>query len=504
MNGMDLQAIWTCAALGFVGCLTLIPSIRRHHASREERNNRSFHHTHGKPVTRFGGVGLAGAFVLVAILAAGFCWDRLRFSTDVVAVIGAMAMFGLGFWDDCRPLGAKFKLSGQILIAAGVHLAGVGIEHIKNPFSGGAIVLGGWGLVVTIVWLVAFTNLINLIDGIDGLAGGISLMLMCLLVCVGINSHSYSTLLAAGTAGALVAFLYFNFPPAKIYMGDGGAYFLGFLIGVLAITNSHKGTVAAALLAPLFAMALPIADVTLAILRRGLKGLPIFRPDRQHIHHRLVGIGFSRRRTVLTLYALSLVCLAMALAAFWSQGRLVPILFGVMFLIVLFSARCFGFLQDWLAVRKAVGTSLQLRRESRYALAMMTWLEMEAERCENLQELWTSYLFVTRKLGFSQVRLVLERDADFVWKSQATGDTELLRRRQELRLANITAIEFSADASAIPATVFEHLTELAAETWMKVAQRWQKANGQPIRFEPAVLSIVPLVEPGRVLVANAA
>jgi len=134
----------------------------------------------------------------------------------------------------------------------------------------------------------------------------------------------------------------------------------------------------------------------------------------------------------------------------------------------------------------------------------MTWLEMEAERCDNLQELWTSYLFVTRKLGFSQVRLVLERDTDFVWKSPAVSDTDLLRRRQELRLANITAIEYSAEAGTMPATVFDHLTELAAETWMKVAQRWQKANDQPIRFEPAVLKIVPLVEPGRVLVANAA
>ena len=185
MNVMDLQPVLTCAALGFAACLTLIPSIRRHHASREGQNIRSFHHTHGKSVTRFGGVGLAGAFVLVAVLAAGFCWERLRFSTDLVCVIGALAMFGLGFWDDCRPLGAKCKLAGQILIGGGVYLAGVGIEQLKNPLTGEPIVLGAWGFVATIIWLVAFTNLINLVDGIDGLAGGISLMLMCLLVCVG-------------------------------------------------------------------------------------------------------------------------------------------------------------------------------------------------------------------------------------------------------------------------------------------------------------------------------
>src|SRR5262245_12429778 len=240
MKGMDLQAISACAALGFVACLTLIPSIRRHHAAQEGQNVRSFHHTHGKSVTRFGGVGLAGAFALVAILAAGFCWERLRFPTDVVCVVGAMAMFGLGFWDDCRPLGAKLKLTGQILVAAGVYLAGIGIEQIKDPFSGEPVVLGAWGFIATILWLVAFTNLINLVDGIDGLAGGISLMLMCLLVCVGFNSHSYSTLLAAGTAGALLAFLSFNFPPAELYMGDSGVYFLGFLIGVMTIAHSYN------------------------------------------------------------------------------------------------------------------------------------------------------------------------------------------------------------------------------------------------------------------------
>jgi UDP-GlcNAc:undecaprenyl-phosphate GlcNAc-1-phosphate transferase len=138
-------------------------------------------------------------------------------------------------------------------------------------------------------WLVAFTNLINLIDGIDGLAGGIALMLMALLAYVGFGPGPvFSVLLATGMAGALMAFLLYNFPPARIYMGDGGAYFLGFLIGTLTIVNSSKGTALAALVAPLFALALPIVDVGLAIARRAIKGLPIYRPDRKHLHHRLV------------------------------------------------------------------------------------------------------------------------------------------------------------------------------------------------------------------------
>src|SRR5204862_6919984 len=150
------------------------------------------------------------------------------------------------------------------------------------------------------------TNLISLVDGVDGLAGGICLMLMALLSYVGHVNGSF-VLLTAGMAGALLGFLRFNFPPARIYMGDGGAYFLGFQIGVFSIASSQKGAIFGALAAPLFVLALPILDVALAILRRGFRGLPIFRPDRSHIHHRLIGMGLSRRKVVVSIYALTLV-----------------------------------------------------------------------------------------------------------------------------------------------------------------------------------------------------
>src|SRR5207247_916357 len=141
---------------------------------------------------------------------------------------------------------------------------------------------------------------------------------------------------ASGMVGALVGFLWFNFPPARVYMGDGGAYFLGFQIGLFAIISSHKGTVFAALVAPLFVLALPIADTALAILRRGLQGLPIFRPDRRHIHHRLIKKGLSRRKVVLSFYAVTLAFMVLGLMAFWSRGQLVPTLLGVAALILLY------------------------------------------------------------------------------------------------------------------------------------------------------------------------
>ena len=127
----------------------------------------------------------------------------------------------------------------------------------------------------------------------------------------------------------MIGFLCFNFPPARIYLGDSGAYFLGFQIGLLAILNSHKGTVFAALVAPLFVLALPILDTMLAILRRGLRGLPIFRPDRRHLHHHLLEMGLSGRKVLLGFYAVTLVFLAMGFAAYWSRGNLIPVLLGI-------------------------------------------------------------------------------------------------------------------------------------------------------------------------------
>ena len=210
-------------------------------------------------------------------------------------------MFALGFWDDLKPLGAKRKLLGQIAIALTVCAFGMGIQKFKIPFTSTILDLGGWGVLLTVLWLVGMTNLINLIDGVDGLAGGICLMLMGLLAYVGHDSGGFECLVS-GMAGALIGFLWFNFPPARVYLGDSGAYFLGFQIGLFALINSHKGTVLAAMVAPLFVLALPILDTSLAILRRGLRGLPIFRADKRHLHHHLLHMGLSRRRVVFYFY----------------------------------------------------------------------------------------------------------------------------------------------------------------------------------------------------------
>ncbi len=476
-----LGPVLAYAGVGFIVAWATIPLIR-HHAVRLGRREHSFHQTHKTAVPRLGGIALASALIVLAMGAATLWHFDIR-PTEWVIVLGALAMFGLGLIDDIRPLGARIKLVAQALISIVVYLGGLQIENFTNPFTNVIEPIGMSGFVATVFWLVAMTNLINLIDGIDGLAGGVAFMLMCLLACVGLDTENFSFLVSVGIAGALIAFICFNFPPAKIYLGDGGAYFLGFLIGMLTIQNSQKGTVAAALIAPIFALALPIVDVSWAIVRRGLKGLPIFRPDRHHIHHHLMACGRSHRRTVLILYAFTMAFTMAAFAVFWSQGRLVPILFGFVFLTIVVSARSLGFVQDWFSVGRLLGSTAQMRKETRYALVLSRWLELEAERCKTAEELWRGFVFLAWKLGFSEVKLALE-DGEIAWSSgEAMGD-ELPRQRHDLQIGNITSIEFAMEASVMPARVFEQLAELAAEAWTKSALRWQTVNQGSIRLQP--------------------
>src|SRR5450756_469911 len=230
--------------------IALILKAQRHYQWPAREGE--LHHTHKVPIPRFGGIALAAAFVSVillfrAVLGRSFFQEAEGWKI----VTGSLAMFGLGLWDDFRALGAKRKLVWQLLIASTVYFLGIGIHTFQIPLLHQDIDLGFSSWPVTVLWLVAMTNLINLIDGIDGLAGGICLMLMLLLTYVGNGTGSVS-FIAAGMVGALLGFLWFNFPPARIYMGDGGAYFLGFLIGSITIVNSQKGTIFAALIAPLF------------------------------------------------------------------------------------------------------------------------------------------------------------------------------------------------------------------------------------------------------------
>lgn len=498
---MNYFPVLWCALLCLSITAALIPLIRICAIARALGNDaREFHQTHNRPVPRLGGLAIAVAFVVAWIVDTLVSAPTPETQHVRWVILGsALAMFVLGFWDDLLPIGARKKFLWQVLIALGVCAMGLGVELFKNPFTGEIYNVHWAGWILTVLWLVGMTNLINLIDGIDGLAGGVSLMLMVLLAVMAASTHGYP-LMIAGVAGAIVGFLFFNFPPARIYMGDGGAYLLGFLIGILSLVQSHKGTVAAALIAPLVVLALPILDVTVAIGRRGLRGLPIFRPDRRHLHHRLLQSGFSHRRVVLILYGFTLMCLVIGFGVFWSEGRLAPLALGGVCFVMLVAAQTFGFNREWFSVGRVLGNSLDMRRESQYALALARWLELEGERAATVEGLWTDFTFLAGKLGFNRVRLSLP-DGSRVWESPRPELPEpTLSSKHELGATGEMSMEFTAPASAMSDRMFEHLCELTMEAWVKAAMRWKKVNDSSLAFSARAADASPGRPPLSVLI----
>ena len=458
-----------------------------------KNRNPELHHTHQTTTPRFGGAGLAFAFVAVSI---AFWFGGFSVTQPLECrrlAIPVLAMFALGFGDDLWHLGARFKLIGQILVASLAFFLGISISDVSVPFGSGSLHLAPWAAwLVTVLWLVATTNLINLIDGVDGLAGGISLMLMVLLAYLG--GGGYVSVFAASMVGALLGFLWFNFPPARIYLGDGGAYFMGFLIGCLTIISSRKGTVFAALIAPLFVLALPILDTSLAILRRGLQGLPLFRPDRLHLHHRLLNAGVSRRDLVVGAYVFTAFFLFLGFAAFWHQGEHLPLVIGVAILFILLAAGKLSFSREWFAVGRVLGNSLSMRADIQYALAQNQWLILEGARCSDLDGLSEDAAFIARKLGFDRLRIRLG-DQEKKW--QLTGEPagendwsvcQHLPGHAECEIevtarATTAAEQDSPDHSGIAnKKTFKILSELFAEGWVKAVVRWERQHALPPRF----------------------
>jgi len=485
LTKMNWLQILSCLGLGLcVSWSVILFILKWSNRHWDAIRGGEFHHAHKAPIPRLGGVAIAAAFAVCGF--AIFMFIPLSFNsanTLVVIVVSSLAMFALGFWDDIQPLGAKFKLAGQVAISAGVYFCSIKIEIFKSPLSAANIPLGMFSFFATVLWLVSLTNLINLIDGIDGLAGGICLMLMFLLANVGMGGETaFSTLLAIGLSGALLAFLRFNYPPAKIYMGDGGAYFLGFLIGILSIVDSNKGTVAAALIAPAFALALPIIDVSLAVLRRGLRGLPIFRPDQKHIHHHLITLGISRERTLLNLYTVSLLCLFLAFGVFYLQGRMLPLYSGLLFLVLLVAGHLSGFTRNWFAISSQLGKSLALRKETQYALTLNRWLLLEVERHNSVEELWQDYQFVIKKLRFASIRVLLPDGSMRIWCANEFDGRIIDYHHATHQISNGTIIDLSTEKSAMSELLFNLLGDLAAETWYKIASRWKMLRKPKLHF----------------------
>lgn len=254
---------------------------------------------HNQTMPRLGGLAIFLAFMIVTLISS---WGNAAFY-GILA--GGLIVFLVGMLDDMYQLSPWVKLLGQCLAAAVAMYFGVIVHFVTNPFDG-LLALGYLSLPLTFLWIVGVTNAINLIDGLDGLAGGVSAIAAATM---GIVSLLHGQTAVAITAFILVAaiagFLPYNFHPARTFMGDGGSNFLGFVLACLAIMGTAKSAALISLFVPIVILGIPIFDTFFAIIRRIYKRAPIFMPDKDHLHHRLMALGMSHRRSVLIIYGIS-------------------------------------------------------------------------------------------------------------------------------------------------------------------------------------------------------
>lgn len=259
---------------------------------------------HKKPIPRLGGLAIYGGF-LCSILIFGQLDE-----TMLCVLLGAAIIVALGIFDDVLALGAKLKFVVQIVAAAIPVCIGdlqIGLFTNLNPLSDTPFVhLGILAVPVTIIWIVGITNAVNLIDGLDGLAVGVSSIAAITMLAVALLTGNMPIAITmAALAGECIGFMPYNLNPAKIFMGDTGSTFLGYMLATVSIMGLFKFYAVISFAVPFLILGLPIFDTANAIIRRVAAGRSPMSPDRGHVHHKLIDMGFNQKQAVAILYAIS-------------------------------------------------------------------------------------------------------------------------------------------------------------------------------------------------------
>ena len=338
---------------------------------------------HTSLMPRVGGIGVYLAVLITisaALLISSLPGHKPNFSQfQLFWILGCGTLvFLLGLLDDLRGLNPYAKFSVQVLAGTLLYCGGLRISVI--PILFGPKVLGIFiSLPLTILWVLLISNAFNLIDGLDGLSAGSALFSTVVVFVVSLfNGNVLVSVLATILAGALIGFLRYNFNPATIFLGDCGSLFVGFMLSALSIAGAQKDTTLVAVTIPLVSFGLPLIDTALAVIRRFLSGRPLFSADRNHIHHRLLEMGFSHRQVVIILYgvsaALGLLSLLMLDEGSSSVGVVLiivgcGIIFGVQHLGYHEFAELRRAAERTIAQKDMIGNNLILRRASEELLA---------------------------------------------------------------------------------------------------------------------------------------
>jgi len=331
---MNILSLVLCFTMAFAISLALTPAAKsiayKIGAIDIPKDKRR---VHKKPIPRLGGLAIYYGFLISVLFFSNM--DK-----QLAGIIGgSLLIVGVGIIDDVMALKASIKFVIQILAAIIVALCDVRINAISMPeviVPGGILSLGVMSFPVTVLWIVGVTNAVNLIDGLDGLAVGVSSIATFSLFFIAILAgEPVVAILAAALAGSCLGFLPYNFNPAKIFMGDTGSTFLGYMLSIICIQGLFKGYVIISFIVPFLILGLPIFDTAYAIFRRIKNKQPIMSPDRGHLHHRLIDMGFSQKQTVAILYIITMI-LGLSAVMVVGQGAYTGIIIIATFLLFAF------------------------------------------------------------------------------------------------------------------------------------------------------------------------
>lgn len=307
---------------------------------------------HREPVPSLGGIAIYLGLISGIFIQLFKTNGQLEGNLDLWGIIfGATFILLIGVIDDVFDVRPWVKLIGQIIAGLILISVGVRIEFIGNPF-GGIISLTTYLMIpLTLLWVVGMINIINFIDGLDGLAAGIAgISAISIMIMAYLTGRTEVVILCIALTGSSFGFLKHNFNPAQIFMGDSGSMLIGFMLGALTVQGVIKSVASIALIVPIVIMAVPIFDTFLAIIRRLIRGQPVYEADRDHIHHRLIREGFSHRQTVIVIYIWSIFLSGAALVLNFAMVPLRIFVYLILAALSLFFARYIGVF-EWLEER---------------------------------------------------------------------------------------------------------------------------------------------------------
>ncbi len=302
-----------------------------------------FRKIHTKAIPLTGGYGIFFTLIISMYLLSQIGLTKFDDFNNYISTIMVCALISLimGGYDDKNGLRPRYKILVQLMIATICYFQDIRIDQITIPFFN-VIDLAWLNYPVTVFWFLGCMNVINLLDGLDGLASGVSLFAFITLLINGfMQEDMLSIYLNTLFISANLAFLIFNFNPAKVFLGDAGSMLLGFFIASMSLVSNHKAEAAVALAVPLIAMALPILDTVVAMIRRWSKRMPMSSADKKHIHHALLNSGMTQKQVVLTLYGICIVFTTISCLMIYERDSvaivvLITVGIGVYFLIVKF------------------------------------------------------------------------------------------------------------------------------------------------------------------------